>query len=125
MKVLMIDDTRTVHSFLRSVLSKAQGVEITSAMNGQEGWTALEREQDFDVILLDWEMPVMNGIETLAKIRSQGIVVPIIMMTTKNEPDDIRKALEIGATEYMMKPFTSDILFEKMSAVLGREVVHE
>lgn len=124
MKVLMIDDTRTVHMLVKSLLAKSTGIEVTSAMNGEEGWTKLKADRDYDLILLDWEMPILNGVETLVKIRSEGFQTPIIMMTTKNEPEDIKKALELGASEYLMKPFTIDILFEKIGSVLGREVTY-
>lgn len=122
MEILMIDDTRAVQAFVKNLLAKAPGINVTAVMNGQEGWELLRSGRHFDLILLDWEMPVLNGPDTIVKIRESGITTPILMMTTKNEPEDIQRVLELGAAEYLMKPFTADILFEKIGAVLGQEV---
>ena len=67
-------------------------------------------------------MPNLNGPDALQEIKSLGINTPVLMMTSKNAPEDIARVLELGASEYLMKPFTVDILFEKMSFVLGRAV---
>ena len=67
-------------------------------------------------------MPVLDGPSTFAEFNSRGIKTPTIMMTTKNSSEDIAKMLGMGVSEYLMKPFTIDILFEKMNSVLGQEV---
>lgn len=122
MDILIIDDTRSVHAFVKNLLSNASGIQVMSAMNGQEGWYELQKGKVFDLILLDWEMPIMDGPTTLIKIKSSGVSTPVIMMTTKNEPEDIERILGLGASEYLMKPFTVDILFEKIGFVLGRSI---
>ena len=118
--ILIIDDTRSVHAFVKSLLSQAQGITTTDAYNGEEALEILRNGTRFDLILLDWEMPKLNGPDTLTRIQSMGVEAPAIMMTTKNAPEDITRMLEAGAKEYMMKPFTIDILFEKIAYVTGR-----
>jgi two-component system alkaline phosphatase synthesis response regulator PhoP len=97
---------------------------MSHAYDGAEGLSMLEAKKvdQVDLILLDWEMPKLTGIQTLEKIRSMGIKTPIIMLTSKNSPDEIMQALTLGANEYMMKPFTADILIEKIETVLARKL---
>ena len=73
-------------------------------------------------MLLDWEMPVKNGLQTMAEIRQSSADIAVIMVTSKNDMNDITKTLDAGASEYIMKPFTKDILFDKIGHVLGYEV---
>ena len=119
-QILIVDDTRSVHAFAKSLLAKAAGIETASAMNGEEGLAALQSGKTYDLILLDWEMPVLNGPETLEKIKLLGIRTPVVMMTTKNDPSDIQKMLSAGVSEYLIKPFTVDILFEKIEFATGK-----
>jgi two-component system chemotaxis response regulator CheY len=122
-EILIIDDTRSVHAFLRSVLSPFTELTLTSVANGSEGLVTLQSGKSFDLILLDWEMPVMDGPTTFASLRANGCHTPVIMMTTKNEPDDISRMLRAGVNEYMMKPFTLDIILEKIEFATGK-VIH-
>ena len=118
-KILMVDDSKSVHAFVRSLLRERADVALTSAMHGQEAIEKLAAEDAFDLILLDWEMPVMNGPETLRHLVAMRQKAPVIMMTTKSAPTEIQAMLEAGASEYIMKPFTVDILLEKMAFVTG------
>lgn len=119
-KILIVDDTKAVHSFVKALLQKSNEVQTESAFNGSEALTKIKGDNKYDLILLDWEMPVLNGPETLAQIKPIAGVAPIIMMTTKNKPEDIQNMLIMGASEYLMKPFTIDILFDKISFVTGK-----
>lgn len=121
-QILIIDDTKSVHAFVKNLLSKSSEVETTGVFNGSEAMQLLTKENNFDLILLDWEMPVMNGPETLTALKKMNLQTPIIMMTTKNNPEDIAKMFGLGISEYLMKPFTVDILFEKMEFVLGKRI---
>ncbi len=119
-KILVVDDTRSVHAFVKALLAKAEGIESTVALDGLQAIEALRSGQSFDLILLDWEMPNLTGPETLRKMKEMGASIPTVMMTTKNSQEDIMTMLEAGAVEYIMKPFTIDILFEKISFATGR-----
>lgn len=121
-KVLIIDDLKSIHSFVKNLLSKAEGVSVTSVFNGQEALDLLSREKNFDVIFLDWEMPVLTGPETMKGYVAMGLKVPVIMMTTKNSAEDIQTMLNLGVSEYLLKPFTADILFQKITFVTGQEL---
>lgn len=118
-KILMIDDSKSVHAFVRSLLRERSDVSLTSVMHGQEALEKLAVDSAFDLVLLDWEMPVMDGPETLRRLVALRLKAPVIMMTTKSAPNEIQAMLEAGAAEYIMKPFTVDILLEKMSFVTG------
>jgi two-component system chemotaxis response regulator CheY len=123
-KILIVDDSRAVHAFLKMNLTPDLAV-TTSVMNGQEGLDALRAPgADYDLILLDWEMPVLDGPSTVAALRADGVTTPVLVMTTRSAVEDITRMFENGATEYMFKPFTKDILFEKMEIALGRPVSH-
>lgn len=125
LRFLSIDDSRTVHAFLRACFQHLQEpVELSSAMDGQEAVDRLAAgsSPQPDLIFLDWEMPRLNGPETFARLRAIGVSSPVIMLTSKNDVDDIMRMLEAGVAEYVMKPFTSDILREKVGAVLGVEL---
>ena len=124
MKFLCVDDTKAVHAFIRALFAGLSH-EIVAVYDGQQALDELAKSdfRGFDLVLLDWEMPVKNGLETLAEIRKKTNALPVIMVTSKNDMNDITKMLKTGANEYIMKPFTRDILFEKIAQVIGREVV--
>lgn len=118
--ILVVDDTRSVHAYLKSLLAPISGIKITDVFNGAEAIEVLAANQSFSVILLDWEMPVLDGIGTLRKLGEMGCPIPVVMMTTKNSPEEIGAALEAGAGDFIMKPFTLDILLEKIETFHGK-----
>ena len=118
MRALIIDDSRFVRSYLRGLLHD-KGIDCDEAVDGQAGLNCLHGDVRFDLVLLDWNMPVMNGLETLMKIREEGFNdLKVLMVTTEAENDFIMRALEAGADEYLMKPFDHDAFDEKL-AMLG------
>ena len=117
-KILIVDDTRSVHSFIE-MICKNKNFAFLHAYNGQEALDIIAASNNIDLVLLDWEMPIMNGPETLDEIMNQGLTVPVVMMTTKNAFEDIQAMIEAGATDYMMKPFTIDIMLEKIQNIEG------
>ncbi|EQC49574.1 chemotaxis protein CheY-like protein [Bacteriovorax sp. BSW11_IV] len=118
MKVLVVDDSKAIFMMVSQMLEEAEHKAVW-AEDGRRAFECIAEHGDIDLILLDWNMPNMNGPEFLKKNMEDGIFKnPIIMMTTENKPDYIKRALELGAVEYIMKPFTSDILFNKMELVL-------
>lgn len=118
MRILSIDDSRAVHAYLTQCLGQTD-LKIEHAYSGEEGMGILAADANFDLILLDWEMPGLTGPEVLVKIKSIGVEAPIIMLTSKNKVEDITAMLSFGASEYIMKPFTPDILLDKIEAVKG------
>lgn len=119
LKILSIDDSKAVHAFLKECL-KDSGHQLTTAPSGEEGLKVLaDSNNQFDLIFLDWEMPGLTGPEVLDKIKSMGIKTPVIMLTSKNDMTDIAGMLDKGASEYVLKPFTRDIILEKIASVFG------
>ncbi len=115
MRALVIDDSRAMRAILRSTV-KTLDFECVDAANGQEGLDCLANQGPFDLALVDWNMPVMNGLEFVQAVRSnpQHAEMRIVMVTTEVEMSQVAKALGAGADEYVMKPFTPDILREKL-----------
>jgi DNA-binding response OmpR family regulator len=119
-KVLIVDDTKSVHTFVKELLRKKTGIVFSDAFNGVEAIELVKKSNEkFDLILLDWEMPIKTGPETLKELKALGYPAPVVMMTTRNAPDEILKLLEMGAAEYIIKPFTADILIEKIEYACG------
>lgn len=118
MRALVVDDSTTIRLYLRKILVPL-GFEVLEAKNGREGLERI-REQQVDLVLLDWNMPVMNGLEMLQLVRSEPQMgSPCVMMvTTETDLREVSQALENGANEYVMKPFTPEIILDKL-ALLG------
>ena len=114
---LVVDDSRVVRKVARKILEELD-FDCDEAEDGQQ---AVERCQGRmpDAILLDWNMPVMNGIEFLRQLRHMdgGGAPKVVMCTTENTLDHIKEALGAGANEYIMKPFDSDIIQSKFTLV--------
>ena len=123
-RILVVDDTKSVHAYIKGLFAKVSEIELTSVYHGGEAVELLKETQGYDLIFLDWEMPVLNGPDAFLGFQALGIRIPVIMMTSKNNPEDIRKMLAMGVSEYMMKPFTADIVFEKIEFVTGRGFSH-
>lgn len=119
MKALVVDDSRTTRMIIRKLLTGI-GYEVAEASQGQEALTHLDTEGTVDVVLIDWNMPVMNGLDLVVAIRSDRTMddVRLVMVTSETEIDYVSRALAAGANEYVMKPFTADSLKEKL-ALLG------
>jgi two-component system chemotaxis response regulator CheY len=118
MRALIVDDSRFVRGYLRGLLEE-KGIECEEAGDGQAGMDQLGSGVPFDVALLDWNMPVMNGLDMLKQLRAEGYCdLKVLMVTTEAENDFILRALDAGADEYLMKPFDDEALTEKL-AMLG------
>jgi two-component system chemotaxis response regulator CheY len=115
MKALVVDDSRS----MRAILSKQVrelGFEVAEASSGSEALRRLHEGGAVDLVLLDWNMPEMDGAEVLALIRSEPAYksVRVMMVTTESEMSQVAVALEAGANEYLMKPFDRESLLEKL-----------
>ena len=115
-KAMVIDDSRAIRMILASQLTEL-GYDVCQAANGKEGLAVAEHErEDLSVILVDWNMPEMNGLDFVKSIRSDArfSAVPLMMVTTETEMDQVIAALDAGANEYVMKPFTKEIIADKL-----------
>lgn len=118
MRALIVDDSRFIRNHLRGLLTPL-GIECEEAANGAEGLERLRASEPFDLALLDWNMPGMTGLELLQQLRAEGFTtMKVLMVTTESENDNILRALEAGADEYLMKPFEAEALSDKL-AMLG------
>lgn len=114
---LVVDDSRVVRGVARKIL-EALNFTIVEAGDGREAMAACEKDMP-DAILLDWNMPVMNGIDFLRALRQMagGDQPVVVFCTTENDLEHIQEAIGAGANEYIMKPFDSDIIESKFSQV--------
>ena len=113
-KVLLVDDSRAVRLAERRIV-EPMGFQILEAEDGKDALRLIHEEQEIDAILLDWNMPVMGGLEFLKTLRSESRNQPVVVMcTTENDMQHISEALAAGANEYIMKPFTDEIVREKL-----------
>ncbi|RNM14537.1 response regulator [Nocardioides pocheonensis] len=119
MQALVIDDSRAMRSILRRVLVEL-GFEVSEAANGQEALTHVVEHGAPDVALVDWNMPVMDGLQFVVELRSRREFrgVTLMMVTTESEHAQMVRALAAGAHEYLVKPFTPDAIAAKL-ALLG------
>lgn len=119
MQALVIDDSRAMRSILRRILSQL-GFEVFEAANGKEALTHVVENGAPDVALVDWNMPVMDGLEFVVELRSRREYrgVTLMMVTTESEHAQMVRALAAGAHEYLVKPFTPDAIAAKL-ALLG------
>ena len=118
MRALIVDDSRFVRGYLRGMLEE-RGIACDEAADGRAALELLHGDLSFDLALVDWNMPVMNGLEMLRQLRADGFMdLKVMMVTTEAENEYIVRALEAEADEYLMKPFDDEALNEKL-AMLG------
>ena len=118
MRALIVDDSRFVRGFVRGVLEE-KGFDCEEAPDGKAALELLHAKEGFDLALVDWNMPVMDGLDMLKHLRAEGFDgIKVMMVTTEAENDFIVRALDAGADEYLMKPFDGDAMTEKL-AMLG------
>lgn len=119
MRALVVDDSRAMRLILSRAL-KEGGCEVVEAGNGREALSALAEGPLPDVALVDWNMPVMNGLDLVEAVRKDPAYddMPLVMVTTESESSQVLRALEAGAQEYIFKPFTTESVLGKL-AMLG------
>jgi two-component system chemotaxis response regulator CheY len=115
MLALVIDDSRAIRMILGRMLVEL-GFEVEQAMNGREALSRLDAGLEPELVLVDWNMPEMNGLEFVTAVREPpySSAARVIMVTTETEVPQMVRALEAGADEYVMKPFTRESIVEKL-----------
>jgi two-component system, OmpR family, alkaline phosphatase synthesis response regulator PhoP len=117
-KVLVVDDEQSIVTLLQYNLEQA-GFEVVTAMDGAEGKRLAETESP-DIIVLDLMLPTLDGMDVCKKLRQQNIMTPIIMLTAKDDELDKILGLELGADDYMVKPFSPREVIARVKAILRR-----
>jgi two-component system chemotaxis response regulator CheY len=123
LKLLVVDDSSTMRRIIKNTLQRLGHKDILEGGDGVEGWNILNSNADIDMLITDWNMPEMNGLELVKKVRadSRFTDLPIIMVTTEGGKAEVITALKAGVNNYIVKPFTPQVLKEKLGAVMGIE----
>jgi len=118
MKILLVDDSNTMRRIEKNTLEKMGYTDVTEAGDGAEA-VSKASQGGFDLVLMDWNMPTMTGIDALKKLKTQDSTrsIPVIMVTSESEKSRIMEALQAGAANYVVKPFQPETLQEKIAAV--------
>ncbi len=119
MKVMLVDDSKTMRSIQRNILIQLGYKEIEEACDGQD---ALSKVSAFgpELLLVDWNMPNMDGITFVRTYRAAGGKSPVIMVTTESEKSRVVEAIKAGVNNYVVKPFTPDVLSQRINETLSR-----
>lgn len=120
LKVLIVDDFATMRRILKNILKQIGLRNISEAENGRAALKELKKEK-FDLILCDWNMPEMPGIELLNQVRSDDELkhIPFVMVTAEAKKENILEAVKAGVSSYIVKPFTAETISEKLSKVFA------
>lgn len=119
MKALIVDDSVVMRRVLAGALSRLDITDCDQAGDGEEA-VALTGQNQYDIILMDWNMPKMLGIDAVKAIRANGVTTPIIMVTTEAEKSRVIEAIKAGAQNYVIKPFEPETIIGKISDVLKK-----
>ncbi|WP_010582845.1 response regulator [Schlesneria paludicola] len=118
MNALIVDDSRAMRRILRQIVEPL-GFQISESGNGIEGLKSLTDRPDTELVLVDWNMPEMNGFEFVKAVRANPAYerIKLVMVTTETEPSKMARALIAGVDEFLMKPFTPEMLLEKLQLI--------
>jgi two-component system chemotaxis response regulator CheY len=118
MRALVVEDSKTIRMILCEYLRK-MNIEVVEAADGREALERLKEAPPPDLVLVDWNMPVMSGIDFIRAVREMHIYdpLPLIMVTTNSENEYVGTAMEAGANLYIQKPCTFEVLREKIEAL--------
>ncbi len=122
MKILVVDDSSTMRRIIKNTLERIGHSDNHEAEDGIQAWMMLDQHPDIELILTDWNMPNMNGLELVRKIRANPKfdLVPIVMITTEGGKPEVITALKAGVNNYIVKPFTPAVLKEKLNTIIGK-----
>ncbi len=119
MKVMLIDDSKTMRNIQRSVLRQLGIEQVEEACDGQDALSKVGAFQP-DLILVDWNMPNMDGLSFIKAFRKQDKTTPLIMVTTEAEKSRVIEAIKAGVNNYLVKPFTPDLLSQRINETISK-----
>ena len=119
MKVLVVDDSKTIRNIQKRILEQLGYTEVYEAEDGQIALQVVEQVSP-ELILVDWNMPNMDGLTFVKEMRGNGSDVPMIMVTTEAERSHVLEAIQAGVNNYVLKPFTPDVLGGKIKETLTK-----
>lgn len=119
-KLLIVDDSKSVLAFILDFFLDDENYDVQTAENGKVALEVLAEDENIDCVIMDWEMPVMSGLETLVEIKKQYPKMSVVIMSAKNGAFDIQRMLSQGASDFIIKPFTRDIFIDKMKKVIEK-----
>jgi two-component system chemotaxis response regulator CheY len=119
MKILLVDDSKTMRNIQKGILNQMGYTEIEEACDGLD---ALSKVGGFkpDLMLVDWNMPNMDGLTFVKEFRAKGTKIPILMVTTEAEKSRVIEAIKAGVNNYVVKPFTPDVLQQRIQETLAK-----
>ena len=118
MKILVVDDMATMRRIVMNIMKQLGFAHVEEAENG-EGALKKLRAESFGFIISDWNMPVMTGIDLLRAVRADDKLkaIPFLMVTAEAQKDNLLEAIQAGVSNYIVKPFTAEVLQEKMKKI--------
>jgi two-component system chemotaxis response regulator CheY len=121
MKIMLVDDSNTMRRIQSNTLKQLGYEDVVQAEDGQDALAKLADNLDVKLVLMDWNMPNMNGLDCLKAIKADPSTkdIPVMMVTSEAEKSRIIEAVQAGAANYLVKPFHPDALKEKITAILG------
>ena len=120
MKILIVDDFSTMRRIIRNILKQLEFINVEEAEDGSVAFEKL-KEADYDLLITDWNMPNMSGLDLLKEIRANEKLedLKILLVSAEAEKENIIQAAQAGANEYVVKPFTADILGQKINKIFA------
>lgn len=119
MKVMLVDDSKTMRNIQKAVLRQLGYTEIEEACDGQDALTKVSAFNP-DLILVDWDMPNMDGLTFVKTFRKTNRTTPLIMVTTEAEKGRVIEAIKAGVNNYVVKPFTPDLLSQRITETMSK-----
>lgn len=126
MSILIVDDQQSIRKIISSILRDLKFTNLDQASDGAKALAKL-RSRHYDLIISDWNMPVVTGIEFLKEVRQDPNLskIPFFMVTAESDKEKVLEALRSGATNYLVKPFTAQQLCTKLKQIFGKELRYE
>lgn len=120
MKILLVDDSKMMRNIQRRMLADIPNVEFAEAGDGVEALQQIATVGKFNLILVDWNMPNMDGLTLVQKIRTTDKTTPLVMCTTEAEKTRVIEAIKAGVNNYVVKPFSNESFMEKINLTLSK-----